>query len=98
MLGSGVDGETRSKFIEGVANEEKSIWEPCQNITWLGLRWDSRKGCISITEKRLSKIYEHIEKIHNRSNGIPVELPYESIIAAIYQMYQNDLNQECQLR
>ena len=36
-----------------VANAEKSIWEPVQNIVWLGLCWNSLNGTIC----RLNKIF-----------------------------------------
>ena len=49
-----------------VLNDEKSVWEPRQVIVWLGLRWNSVEGCIHITDRRLRKIFEHIEAI--RSN------------------------------
>ena len=53
-----------------VLNDEKSIWEPRQVIVWLGLRWNSVEGCIHITDRRLRKIFEHIEAI--RSNDCHV--------------------------
>lgn len=35
-----------------ITNSEKSIWEPTQIITWLGLVWNSTLGTISITPRR----------------------------------------------
>jgi hypothetical protein len=46
-----------------VSNDEKSIWEPCQNIIWIGLSWNTLEGCIRITECRLRNFFEHIESI-----------------------------------
>ena len=37
-------------------NEEKSIWEPVQIITWLGTVLDTNQGFISVTEQRISKL------------------------------------------
>ena len=48
-----------------MANEEKSIWQPQQIITWLGLCWNLIEGCTSVTETRLKKIYEHTDIIHS---------------------------------
>lgn len=39
-----------------ITNDEKSIWEPCQRITWLGLKWDSARGTIEIVGRRFAKI------------------------------------------
>ena len=33
-----------------ITNDEKSIWEPCQRIDWLGLTWDSALGTIEIVD------------------------------------------------
>ena len=48
-----------------VANAEKSIWEPVQSIVWLGFCWNSLNGTLSITERRLNKIFDHIRNITN---------------------------------
>ena len=39
-----------------VINEEKSIWEPVQIITWLGTVLDTNQGFISVTEQRTFKV------------------------------------------
>ena len=36
-----------------VINEEKSLWEPVQVITWLGTVFDTYQGFISVTERRV---------------------------------------------
>ena len=51
--------------VDFVANAEKSIWEPAQSIVWLGLCWNSLNGTICITERRLNKIFGHIQNIRN---------------------------------
>ena len=33
-----------------VVNEDKSLWEPVQNIIWLGTVLDTNQGFISVTE------------------------------------------------
>ena len=39
-----------------VINEEKSLWEPVQVITWLGTVFDTYQGFISVTDRRVSKL------------------------------------------
>ena len=46
-----------------VSNEEKSVWEPCQTITWLGIVWNSGNGTIAISERRLETISATIDSI-----------------------------------
>ena len=44
-----------------VTSEEKCIWQPCQQLTWLGLDWNSRNGTISITKRRVDNIAKTIQ-------------------------------------
>jgi len=44
-----------------IVNQEKSIWEPTQNIEWLGIIWDVKGGFISIGEKRIDKAKRLLE-------------------------------------
>ena len=44
-------------------NEDKSLWEPVQNITWLGTVFDTYRGLISFTESRISKLKGSIKLI-----------------------------------
>ena len=53
----------RSGFI---SNDEKSVWTPCQRITWLGLVWDSTRGTIELTDRRIEKILNTLEAIIER--------------------------------
>ena len=46
-----------------ICNVDKSVWVPCQIIEWLGIVWNSRDGCISISEKRITNILQFIEEI-----------------------------------
>ncbi|KAJ7371341.1 hypothetical protein OS493_026441 [Desmophyllum pertusum] len=46
-----------------VVNEEKSLWEPVQVITWLGVVLDTNQGFISVTEQRISKLKVGIDSI-----------------------------------
>ena len=39
-----------------VSNDDKSVWEPCQRIPWLGIIWHSGSGVIEISERRVAKI------------------------------------------
>jgi len=51
---------TRYGFL---INEEKSLWEPVQVITWLGTVFDTCQGFISVTESRISKLKNSINFI-----------------------------------
>ena len=57
--------------VDFVANAEKSIWEPAQSIVLLGLCWNSLNGTICITERRLNKIFDHIQNIRNNFTSCP---------------------------
>ena len=46
-----------------VANQEKSVWEPTQICSWLGLVWHSKDGTIEVSERRIEKITETIQRI-----------------------------------
>ena len=35
-----------------ITNDEKTIWEPCQQIDWLGLIWDSARGTVEIVHRK----------------------------------------------
>ena len=48
-----------------ITDDEKSIWEPCQRIDWLGLTWDSARGTIEIVDRRYAKILRTIDSIVN---------------------------------
>ena len=53
-----------------VINEEKSIWEPVQIITWLGTVLDTNQGLISVTEQRISKLKANIDSVLKRDSMI----------------------------
>ncbi|CAB4027771.1 Hypothetical predicted protein [Paramuricea clavata] len=38
-----------------IVAEEKSVWDPTQIIEWLGIKWNSKSGNISIADKRITK-------------------------------------------
>ena len=69
MLSSRIKKNLRR--VDFVANAEKSIWEPAQSIVWLGLCWNSLNGTICITERRLNKIFGHIQNIRNNFTSCP---------------------------
>ena len=48
-----------------ITNREKSMWEPCQRIDYLGLTWDSAPGTIEIVDRRCAKILATIDSIVN---------------------------------
>ena len=49
-----------------VFNENKSLWEPVQNIIWLGTVLDTNQGFISVTEHRIAKLKSGIDSILKR--------------------------------
>ncbi|CAB3983682.1 Hypothetical predicted protein [Paramuricea clavata] len=38
-----------------IVAEEKSVWDPTQILEWLGIKWNSKSGNISIADKRITK-------------------------------------------
>ena len=44
-----------------VINEEKSLWEHVQVITWLGTVFDAYQGFISVSERRVPKLKSSID-------------------------------------
>ena len=54
-----------------VINEEKSLWEPVQVITWLGTVFDTYQGFISVTEQRVSKLKSSIDLLRKDDNCSP---------------------------
>jgi len=53
-----------------ITNDEKSTWEPCQSIQWLGLVWNSEIGTIRITDRRVDNIAETIVKIYDKESVV----------------------------
>ena len=46
-----------------VVNEDRSLWEPVQNIIWLGTALDTNQGFISITKHRITKLLSSIDSV-----------------------------------
>lgn len=46
-----------------VINDDKSLWEPIQNITWLGTVFDTNRGFISVAKSRISRLKSSIKFI-----------------------------------
>ena len=49
-----------------VVNEQNSLWQPCQELDWLGLIWNSVDGTISITQSRLTRIFQTIQYLKSQ--------------------------------
>ena len=47
-----------------VPNEEKSLWEPLQVITWLGVILDTIDGTIKATDERIEKLNAGFIELH----------------------------------
>ena len=46
-----------------MVNFEKSVWEPVQKLTWLGINVNTIEGVYTITERRIEKCIAHLESI-----------------------------------
>ena len=46
-----------------VANDDKSVWVPTQNITWLGLTWDGIDGTLAIASHRIEKLISTLNRV-----------------------------------
>ena len=46
-----------------IPNDEKSTWTPTKTIVWLVLHWNSERGTLSITQRRIDKIHNALSKI-----------------------------------
>ena len=49
-----------------VVNEQNSLWQPCQELYLLGLIWNSVDGTISITQSRLTRIFQTIQYLKSQ--------------------------------
>jgi len=68
--------QSASHFVEDsllksgfIVNKEKSIWQPTQKITWLGIEVDLKEKLYTITENRILSILDTL-------NLIILKLPY----------------------
>ncbi len=55
-----------------ISNDEKSVWTPCQSLTWIGILWHAHNGTIELTSKKAEKILATIQ--HIRESGFAREL------------------------
>ena len=46
-----------------VPNDKKSVWEPIQIITWLGLTWNGVLGTIAIAPRRVTKLLSTLREV-----------------------------------
>ena len=46
-----------------VPNDEKSVWEPTQIITWLGLTWNGVLGTIELAPQRVTKLLSTLREV-----------------------------------
>ncbi|CAC5368319.1 unnamed protein product [Mytilus coruscus] len=53
-----------------VVNIAKSTWTSCQELIWLGLKWNSKDYSIQITEDRIKDLISNIEKVSNKLPGV----------------------------
>ena len=57
-----------------VSNDDKSIWEPCKSILWLGILWHSDSGAIEIRERRVAEIVSTVCSIIDCESVISARL------------------------
>ena len=69
-----------------VINEEKSIWEPVQIITWLGSVLDTNQGLISVTEQRISKLKANIDSVLKRDSLIVNVRNFATVVGHIISL------------
>ena len=48
-----------------VINDEKSVWEPTQKITWLGVKIELKTFILKITDERIKSIKETLQSVIN---------------------------------
>ena len=53
----------RRKDAGLITSEANCNWQPCQELIWLGLVWNSINGTIAITQRRISNISHTIRNI-----------------------------------
>ena len=69
-----------------VINEEKSLWEPIQTISWLGIVLNSRCNRVSVTEKRISKLKKGIEFLKQCEDSSVKAKELEAVIGQIISL------------
>ena len=74
---------TRYSFL---INEEKSLWEPVQVITWLGTVFDTNQGLISVTDRRISKLKNSINLIGNADCKIVKVRDLASVVGQVISL------------
>ena len=74
---------TRYGFL---INEDKSLWEPVQNITWLGTVFDTDRGFISVTESRISKLKSSIKLIRKVDGEIVKVRDLASVVGQVISL------------
>ena len=52
-----------------VINMEKSVWEPTQLVTWLGIVINTRSFTIKITQKRIEKTTKKMQQLFAKKTG-----------------------------
>jgi hypothetical protein len=48
-----------------VPNKSKSIWDPVQCVKWLGFKWSSKQGCVSVPIDKIDKLFSIISSVIN---------------------------------
>jgi len=68
-------GQSASHFVEDslrksgfIVNKEKSIWQPTQKITWLGIEVDLKEKLYTITENRILSILDTLNSLFLNSH------------------------------
>ena len=46
-----------------IINESKSVWEPTRTMTWLGITMNTLENKLSISQKRIEKCKNHINRL-----------------------------------
>ena len=53
-----------------ITSEDKCMWQPCQELICLGLVWNSVRGTIAITQRRIDNITHTIQSIDSQEFSV----------------------------
>ena len=78
--------------------DDKSVWEPAQVITWLGLEWNFIDGYVRITQARIDRLQLCLDKTQVSSGQTIVSARSLASIAGQIISMQIGVGSEARLR
>ena len=76
-------------------NEEKSLWEPVQVITWLGTVFDTCQGFISVTERRISKLKSSVNVLRKVDHKTVKVRDLASVVGQVILLTPRKCGEDC---